>query len=230
MPAPSPLHEAVAVHVPRAARRRGVVVARGQRARGAEPADAERADRRFGAAGDHHVGVAVLDQPTRLADAVVRGRARRDDREVRALVAVVDRRQAGDHVDDRARHEERGDLAPAPGHVRGLRLLDQRQAADARADADADALLVAGVVGEPGVRDRVHRRREAVVDEGVVAPRFLRRKVLADVEILHLGRDARRKRRAIETRDGADARARVADRVPGSGRDRCRPAKQSPFR
>jgi hypothetical protein len=31
-------------------------------ARGRETADAERRHRRFGAAGDHHVGVAVLDQ------------------------------------------------------------------------------------------------------------------------------------------------------------------------
>ena len=34
--------------------------------------------------------------------------------------------------------------------------------------------LVAGVVVEAGVVDRLHRRREAVVDERVEAPRFLR--------------------------------------------------------
>ena len=102
----------------------------------------------------------------------------RDDREVRALKAVVDRHEARDHVDDRARHEERRDLAHAAGVERVLRVLDQRQAADAGADADADALLVARVVVETGVGDRLHRRHEAVVDERVVAPRFLRRQVL----------------------------------------------------
>ena len=55
-----------------------------------------------------------------------------------------------------------------------VRLLDHRQAADAGADAHADALLVAGVAVEAGVAHRLHRRDEAVVDERVVAPRFLR--------------------------------------------------------
>ena len=68
-------HEAVAVDVPGAAGRRGIVVARGQRARRAEAADAERADRRLGAAGDHHVGIAVFDQARGLADAVIGRRA-----------------------------------------------------------------------------------------------------------------------------------------------------------
>ena len=54
-----------------------------------------------------------------------------------------------------------------------VRLLDHRQAADARADAHADALLVAGVAVEARVRHRLHRGDEAVVDERVVAARFL---------------------------------------------------------
>ena len=46
------------------------------------------------------------------------------------------------------------------------------------ADADADALLVAGVAVEAGVGDRFHRGDQPVVDERVVAARLLRRQVL----------------------------------------------------
>jgi hypothetical protein len=62
----------------------GIVVARGQRTRRREAADAQRRDRALGAAGDHHVGIAVLDQPRRLADAVQPGGAGGHDGEVRA--------------------------------------------------------------------------------------------------------------------------------------------------
>ena len=60
--------EAVAVLVPRARGGRGIVVAGRERARRREAADAERRDGRLRAAGDHHVGVAVLDQPAGHAD------------------------------------------------------------------------------------------------------------------------------------------------------------------
>ena len=143
-------------------------------------------------AGDHDVGVAVLDEPRRLADAVVGGRARADGAEVRALVAVVDRHETGDHVDDRARHEERRDLAQAALRGKVVRLFDHRQPADARADAHARALLVAGEAFETGILHRLHRRDEAVMDERVVAARFLARQVLRDVEALHLTGDPRR--------------------------------------
>ena len=101
-------------------------------------------------------------------------------REVRALVAVVDRHQARDHVDDRARARRTArSCARRRCRYAVVRVLDHRQAADARADAHADALLVAGVAVEAGVLDRLHRGDEAVVDERVVAARFLRRQVLA---------------------------------------------------
>src|SRR5207253_10636653 len=50
--------------------RRLVVEARGERPHGAEPADAEEADGRLGAAGEHHVLSAVADQHQRFADRV----------------------------------------------------------------------------------------------------------------------------------------------------------------
>ena len=80
--------EAVAIDVerPRLAFSR-LLVARRQRAHRVEAADAERRDRRLGAAGDHRVGVAALDEPHRLADRVRARRARRHVRQVRPLAA-----------------------------------------------------------------------------------------------------------------------------------------------
>src|SRR5439155_215628 len=93
-------HEPVAVLVewPRRLLRR--VVALAERAGGGEPGDAEQRDGRLRAAGDHHVGVSVLDVPHRLADGMVAGRARRDGRVVHAGRAVPDGDLTADEVDD----------------------------------------------------------------------------------------------------------------------------------
>src|SRR5262249_18301758 len=106
-------YEAVAILVPRTARLGRLIVARGQRAGRTESAD-RGADRRvLGAAGDHDVGVAVLDHAHRQADVVRRGRAGGHAGDVRSLQAEHDRQVARGHVDDRTGHEERGDLALA---------------------------------------------------------------------------------------------------------------------
>ena len=131
---------------------RRIVVARRQRARRAEAADAERRHGRLGAARDHDVGVAVLDEPRRLADAVVRRRARAD----RARGSAPCSRSGSTPgpaimlmIEPGTKNGEI--LRRPPCEVRLVRLLDHRQAADARADAHADALLVAGRSLEAGV-------------------------------------------------------------------------------
>src|SRR4029453_6684892 len=55
------------------------------------------------------------------------------------------------------------------------------------------------------------------MDERVVAPRFLRRQVFADVEAFHFGGDARWKCRRVEPRNRGYTGARVLDRVPRRG-------------
>ena len=70
-------------------------------------------------------------------------------------------------------------LRSPPLRIGVVRVLDHRQAADARADAHADAFLVAAVAVEPGVGDRLHRGDQPVMDERVVAARFLAGQVLA---------------------------------------------------
>ena len=60
--------EAVAVLVPGAGGLRGLVVALREGAHGGKSADAHGRDAGFGAAADHDVGIAVLDEAERIAD------------------------------------------------------------------------------------------------------------------------------------------------------------------
>ena len=66
-------------------------------------------DAGLGAAGEHRVGVAALDQLRGLADRVRAGRARRDDGVVRAADAERDRELAARRVDEDVREEVRRD-------------------------------------------------------------------------------------------------------------------------
>src|SRR5690606_24268164 len=72
-------HEAVAVLVPRTARARRIVVALRKRARGTEPAQAERRRRVLGTTGDHEIRIAVLNEARGEPDAVRARRAGRHD-------------------------------------------------------------------------------------------------------------------------------------------------------
>ena len=73
---------------------RPVVEARRQGAAGAKARQRKAIDRQFGAAGDHHIGVAKRDQPAGVADRVRAGRAGGDDRVIWALEIVGDRNLA----------------------------------------------------------------------------------------------------------------------------------------
>src|SRR5690606_36783816 len=92
--------------------------------------------------------------------------------------------------------------------------LDALQAADAGADGHADALGVLARDLQAGVPDRHHRRRVAVVDEGIHLLQVLGSNPLRSVEVLDLAGDAGRERGGIEVGDRADARAPGGDPVP----------------
>ncbi|MCY1440193.1 hypothetical protein D9M71_564580 [compost metagenome] len=104
-------HKPVTPLVPRPAGPAGFIVAGRQRARSAKTAHAQTTSCHFGAAGDHHVSFTVGDIARGHADAMGAGGARSGDGIVRPLQAQVDRQETGDHVDDRARHEERRNAA-----------------------------------------------------------------------------------------------------------------------
>ena len=114
-------HETVAVLVPGTTGALRVIVARRQCARLAETGHARGCGAGLAAAGDIDVGIARLDQARAQANAVRCRRAGGDDREVRPGDAQVDGDVAGDHVDDRSRHEEWRDLARPAGLLLLLR-------------------------------------------------------------------------------------------------------------
>src|SRR3974390_2152542 len=105
--------EAVAVLVPGAAGVLGVIVAGGKRAHGSEASDAHRRDRSFGAAGNHHVGIAVHDDASGVADGMGAGRACGTRRFVGALGVVPNADLPGGQVHNRCGNKERRNLARA---------------------------------------------------------------------------------------------------------------------
>ena len=135
--------EAVAVLVVGAGSPGGVVVeAGGEGAAGGEARERQAVHGGFGAARHHHVGIAELDQPGRVADGVGPGGAGRDHGVVRALEAVSDGDLPGGEIDDAAGNEEGGDPARAlvvQGHGG---VVDAADAADAGADHHAGGALV----------------------------------------------------------------------------------------
>ncbi len=197
--------EAIAILVPRPARAGGVVVARRQRTRRGEAADAERRHRPLGTARHHHVDVTVHDHARGLADRVQTGRTRGHHGEVGPLDPVKDRQVPGNHVDDRARNEEGRDLARPGFRHHGVGFLDQRQATDARADVDADAFGIGLGDFETGVADGLDARGHAVLDEQVHPSRFLGIEILPDIEIPDFARHVRGEGLGIETGDAGDA-------------------------
>ena len=127
----------------------GIVVAGGERLHGRESADAHGGDGGLGAAGDHGVRVAALDDAEGIADGV-RGRgAGGGGGLVGAARAVADGDVSGGEVDDGAGDEERRDLARATGEHGRVFALDDVEAADAGADVDADAVVIGVMILRP---------------------------------------------------------------------------------
>src|SRR5947209_5057203 len=161
--------EAVAVAVVRPAGLLRLIVEVGaERTRLGESGDADRADRRLGAAREHDVGVVVADHPRRVAYGVSAGRAGGHDRVVGAHQPVLDRHLAGDEVDQSPMDEMRADTARALLVKYEAFALDAGKPADARADRHTRSQLGRLVhVGEPGILHRLARGIEPEDDEGV---------------------------------------------------------------
>ena len=137
-------------------------------ARSGEAGDAEPADRRFGAAADHHIGIVPEDEPRRIADRMRAGRARGHHRVVGSAEAVADRDVAGGEIDEIGGNEERRKPSRSPLVERDRALGDARKSADAGADHDAGALARLLTVREPtGVLYRLSRSSQRKDDESI---------------------------------------------------------------
>ena len=135
--------EAVAIPVVGARGLGGLVVEMGcERAAGREAGHGDAADRALGAAGDHDVGIVQRDQARCIADGMRAGRARGDHGVIGALELMPDGDLARGEIDQTARNEERADPARALLRQQQRSLGDAIEAADARADENAAALLL----------------------------------------------------------------------------------------
>ena len=105
--------EAVAVPVEGPARLLGLVVAGGERPHGVESGDATGGDRRLDAAGDHGIGVAVLDEAEGVADGARAGGAGRDGAADRSLGPESDGDMSRGEIGQDGRDGERGHLPGA---------------------------------------------------------------------------------------------------------------------
>ena len=140
MPAALAAHEAVAVGVERPRGLLGLVVARGHRLHRAEAGDGERHDDRLGAARDHDVGVAALDELGRRRRwRGCRWRRRSRPTEFGPLGAEAHRDEARRHVDDQHRDEEGRDAVGPLARAASVALEQRGDAADAGADEHAEA-------------------------------------------------------------------------------------------
>jgi hypothetical protein len=159
--------EAVAILVVRTARLFRLVVAGGKRARLGEAGDAERAERAFGAAGEHHVGIVEHDHARGVADRVGAGGAGGDDRVIGAHQAVFDRDLAGNEVDQATVHEMRADAA-RPLFVQDQRFFSipasRRSRSRSRRRRDSGP---PPTCREAGILDRLAGRVDAVDDERI---------------------------------------------------------------
>ena len=111
------------------------------------------------AAGDHHVGVVVLDGLEGVADGVGGAGAGGRPRRVRAAQPELDRNLPAGRVGHQLGDGEGRDLVRAFLEQPGVLDLDLLQAADARAEDHAAAERVFLGEIEPGVAHGVDRRR-----------------------------------------------------------------------
>ena len=197
--------EAVAILVPGTAGASGIVVARGERAHGGESADAHGSDRGFGASGDHHVGIAVLNDAEGIADGMSAGGAGGRGGFVRTLGAEAHGDVSGGEIDDGGGNEERRDLARAAFQQRGMFALDDVESADAGADVHADRL---GVFRRHFELRHLHRficGGDGEVNEAAHLLDFFFLDEVEGIEVADLGGDLAGKSGSVECGDAIDA-------------------------
>ena len=203
-----------------------VVVAGRQRADDVERAERERAERDLAAAGDRRVDAPLAQVAERLAerDGARRARVRgRQDRPAHVeRDAEIGRRRA---AEDGQRQVGR-DLADPLLEVALVLLLGIGDAAERRAQVDADPLRVRGPAAAPGTMPGVLEREppgdQPELAEPVELAGGLRRHPGQRVEVVDLGRDLRAERARIEAVDAGDRRAAARAARPGTPRRRCR--------
>ena len=216
MPAPSPTTNPSRSLIERTARLLRLVIARRERAHGRKSAHAHGSDGRFGAARDHHVRLAALDDLEGVANGVSAGGAGSGSGFVRAFGAEAHAHVSGGKVDDGCGNKERRDASRAALEQRSSVRARSRRTRRCRSRcARPRARAFSGVISRPDMLHRFLRRGQRQVDE---APHLLELFFLDElkrVEVLDFGGDGAGEAGGIEVRD---PRPRRSCRPEGSSR------------
>ena len=196
--------EAVTIFVPGAAGAGGIVVAGGKGAHGGESANSHGSNGGFGAAGDHDIGIAALDDTEGIADGVGAGGAGGSGGFVRALGAEAHGNVSGGEIDDGGGNEEGGNLARSAFEERRMLALDHVESADAGADVNADALGIFWRDLKPGHLHGFVGGGDGEVDEAAHLLDFFFLDELKRVEVMDLGGDLTGKGGRVESGNAAD--------------------------
>ena len=196
-------HEAVAADVERARGARRIVVARRHGADDRERAEAQRLQRRLGAAREHDVGAAVPDGAQAVAHRDrARGAAHAVGR-VRPVHAELDRDVAARRAAEDRERERRVHAAQPLVKEGAQLLLGESDAAQRRAHHHADPVAVLLREVHAGVLQRQLRGDDRQLREAVEAARVAARQVVLRAEVGDLRRHVAPERRRIEPGDGA---------------------------
>ena len=228
-------HEAVTIRIEGPARPLRVVVAKRQGPHVLEARQRDGRERRLGAAGDHHLGVAVLDHPQGGTDRVGGARTGRRDGDVRALDTEERRDVAARGVEEQLRDEEGRHLVDTLVDHPGELCLELLQPADPRADGHAAAIGLLTVEGDARVRDGVLRGGDGELRIAVEPTQFLG---VGDVLVFrlpgHLPAELHAVAGDVEERDRADAAVTPHEPIPeeihlpAEGRDHAQPGDRHP--
>ena len=197
--------EAVAAGVERAAGVSGIFIASGKSFHGSKAADAHGSDGGFGAAADHHVRGAALDDFEGIADGVRGSGAGGGGGGIWALGSVTNGNVAGSEIDDGGRNEKGRDSAGAALDQFPVLALDDVETADAGGDVDADFVEVR-ILGLPvgGFYGEV-RSSESHLNEAAHFFQFFFFDPPEGIEVFYFAGDFAVKAGGIELRDMANA-------------------------
>ncbi len=191
-----------------------LVVARRKSSHGGEPAYAHRRHAGFAATANHHVGVAMLYQPERIANRVSAGGAGGRGRRIRPFGAIANGNVAARQIHNAGRNEKGRDAAGTALEQNLVLALDHLESADAAADINADVLRFLRLHLQAGALDRKLARRHRELNETPHLLYVFFIDVFEGVEILHFTRNAAGIAGSVELRDGLNAVLAVANRGP----------------
>ena len=149
-------HEAVPIFIERTRRRGWRIVARRESPHVGKAADRHRRHRCFRAAGKHHIGIAVLDDPERIADRMRARCAGGHGGVIRTFRLQPHGNDAGGDVTDKHRDEERRNLARPECAIDIVLVFEAPDTPDPTADDDAHDLRVDRSRNDAGIGCRLH--------------------------------------------------------------------------